>query len=48
MKGQETRAAPQCPVPGTLWRAGIKPGMNVETRVEEPWELKDLRKTCAS
>ena len=28
--------------------AGIKPRMNVETGAEEPWELKDLRKTCAT
>lgn len=28
--------------------AGIKPRMNVETGKEEPWLLKDLRKTCAT
>ena len=28
--------------------AGIKPRTNGETGVEEPWELKDLRKTCAT
>jgi hypothetical protein len=28
--------------------AGIKPRTNVETGVEEPWELKNLRKTCAT
>src|SRR5213075_1813714 len=28
--------------------AGIKPKTNVETGAEEPWELKDLRKTCAT
>ena len=28
--------------------AGIKPRTNVETGEEEPWELKDLRKTCAT
>ena len=28
--------------------AGIRPRTNVETGVEEPWELKDLRKTCAT
>src|SRR6516164_3585034 len=28
--------------------AGIRPRMNVETGSEEPWELKDLRKTCAT
>jgi len=28
--------------------AGIKPRTNVETGVDEPWELKDLRKTCAT
>ena len=28
--------------------AGIKPRINVETGAEEPWELKDLRKTCAT
>jgi len=28
--------------------AGIRPKTNVETGEEEPWELKDLRKTCAT
>jgi hypothetical protein len=28
--------------------AGIKPKTNNETGSEEPWELKDLRKTCAT
>jgi integrase len=28
--------------------AGIKPREDVETGVDEPWELKDLRKTCAT
>ena len=28
--------------------AGIKPRMNVETGEDEPWVLKDLRKTCAT
>jgi hypothetical protein len=28
--------------------AGIRPRTNVETGVDEPWELKDLRKTCAT
>ena len=28
--------------------AGIKPRTNVETGKEEPWLLKDLRKTCAT
>ena len=28
--------------------AGIKSRTNVETRKDEPWELKDLRKTCAT
>lgn len=28
--------------------AGIKPKTNVETAEDEPWELKDLRKTCAT
>ena len=28
--------------------AGIKPRTNIETGVDEPWELKDLRKTCAT
>lgn len=28
--------------------AGIRPRMNVETGAEGPWELKDLRKTCAT
>ena len=28
--------------------AGIKRRTDVETGVEEPWELKDLRKTCAT
>jgi hypothetical protein len=27
---------------------GIRPRTNVETGAEEPWELKDLRKTCAT
>jgi integrase len=28
--------------------AGIKPRMNIETGDDETWELKDLRKTCAT
>jgi integrase len=28
--------------------AGIKPRTNAETGTEESWELKDLRKTCAT
>jgi len=28
--------------------AGIPPKANVETGQDEPWELKDLRKTCAT
>ena len=28
--------------------AGIKPRLDIETGKEEPWELKDLRKTCAT
>ena len=28
--------------------AGIKPKEDVETGVEQPWHLKDLRKTCAT
>ena len=28
--------------------ANIKPRTNVETSANEPWELKDLRKTCAT
>ena len=28
--------------------AGIRPKKDVETGKEEPWELKDLRKTCAT
>jgi len=28
--------------------AGIQPRRNAETGAEEPWELKDLRKTCAT
>jgi hypothetical protein len=28
--------------------AGIRPRTDVETGKEEPWELKDLRKTCAT
>jgi hypothetical protein len=28
--------------------AGIKPRRDVETGEDEPWELKDLRKTCAT
>jgi integrase len=29
-------------------RAGVRPRTNVETGAEEPWELKDLRNTCAT
>jgi hypothetical protein len=28
--------------------AGIKPRLDIETGEEEPWDLKDLRKTCAT
>jgi len=28
--------------------AGIQPRRNAETGAEEPWELKDLHKTCAT
>ena len=28
--------------------AGVRPRADVETGAEEPWELKDLRKTCAT
>jgi hypothetical protein len=28
--------------------ADIRPGTNVETVVDEPWELKNLQKTCAT
>jgi len=28
--------------------AGIKPRTDVETGEDKPWELKDLRKTCAT
>ncbi|APW63242.1 hypothetical protein [Paludisphaera borealis] len=28
--------------------AGIKPRLDVETGMEEPWELKDSRKTCTT
>jgi hypothetical protein len=28
--------------------AGIKPRKNIETGADESWELKDLRKTCAT
>ena len=28
--------------------AGIKPRLDIETSRVEPWELKDVRKTCAS
>jgi integrase len=28
--------------------AGIKPRKNIETGADETWELKDLRKTCAT
>lgn len=30
------------------WLAGIKPRVDIETGREESWELKDLRKTCAT
>jgi hypothetical protein len=30
------------------WGRGIRPKTDVETGREEPWELKDLRKTCAT
>jgi integrase len=34
---------------GELCRlAGIKPRKNIETGDDEPWQLKDLRKTCAT
>jgi hypothetical protein len=28
--------------------AGIKPRLDIDKGEEEPWELKDLRKTCAT
>ena len=28
--------------------AGVRPRTNVETGLDEPWELKDLRKKCAT
>ena len=28
--------------------AGIKPRLDIETGEAEPWELKDLRKTCTT
>jgi integrase len=28
--------------------AGIRPKTNIETGIDEPWELKGLRKTCAT
>jgi len=28
--------------------AGIKARLDIETGEEEPWDLKDLRKTCAT
>ena len=32
-----------------LWNlAGIRPKTNAETGDDEPWEFKDLRKTCAT
>jgi hypothetical protein len=38
-----------CPLPSALCSlAGIKPRLNIQTGEEEPWELKDLRKTCAT
>jgi triacylglycerol esterase/lipase EstA (alpha/beta hydrolase family) len=52
--------APESPVftggstrPNVVFRqlcrlAGIKPKSNFETGQEEPWVLKDLRKTCAT
>jgi hypothetical protein len=31
-----------------LLEGAIKPKLDIETGEEEPWELKDLRKTCAT
>ena len=43
------RGTSQRPLPDPLCElAGIKPRKNIETGKEEPWELKDHRKTCAT
>jgi hypothetical protein len=47
MKGQAARAASTARFQELCALAGIKPRTNVENGVEEPWKLKDLRKTCA-
>jgi hypothetical protein len=41
-------ARPNARFQGLCALAGIHPRTNVETGAEEPWELKDLRKKCAT
>ena len=41
-------ARPNARFQGLCKLAGIKPWLNIETGREGPWELKDLRKTCAT
>ena len=42
------RGPSERPLPVLCTLAGIRPRLDVETGREEPWELKDLRKTCAT
>lgn len=41
-------ARPNARFHGLCELAGIKPRPNIETGKDEPWELKDLQKTCAT
>ena len=42
------RGTPNARFQGLCDLAGIKPRTDIETGEDEPWELKDLRKTCAT
>jgi hypothetical protein len=42
------REAPERTVPGAVRPGRLQPRLDIETGEEEPWELKDLRKTCAT
>ncbi len=42
------RGAPNARFQALCGLAGIRPRLDIETGEEEPWELKDLRKTCAT